>query len=107
MATKRCISKSTTTGNSPTTQPNNYINQFYYQTLILLIILFYYYYQAGSQPPAPLQVLKPNELFSKILPLLKDKGLTEQTPRKDWPHSVQLRVLKELLHETPNDLLGK
>ncbi len=66
--------------------------------------------QAGSQPPAPLQVqvLKPNELFySKIIPLLKEKGLSEQTPRKDWPHNIQLRVLKELMAETPNDLLGK
>ena len=66
--------------------------------------------QAGSQPTAPLQVQvrKPNELFySKIIPLLNEKGLTEQTPRKDWPTSVQLRVLKELMNETPRDLLAK
>ena len=66
--------------------------------------------QAGSQPtvPVPLQVLKPNELFySKILPLLKEKGMSEQTPRKDWPHQIQLRVLKELMNETPADLLAK
>ena len=66
--------------------------------------------QAGSQPtvPVPLQVLKPNELFySKILPLLKEKGMSEQTPRKDWPHQIQLRVLKELMSETPADLLAK
>jgi PI-3-kinase-related kinase SMG-1 len=53
-------------------------------------------------------VLKPNELFySKILPLLKEKGMSEQTPRKDWPHQIQLRVLKELMGETPSDLLAK
>jgi PI-3-kinase-related kinase SMG-1 len=53
-------------------------------------------------------VLKPNELFySKILPLLKEKGMSEQTPRKDWPHQIQLRVLKELMAETPSDLLAK
>jgi PI-3-kinase-related kinase SMG-1 len=66
--------------------------------------------QAGSQPNAPVQVLirKPNELFySKIIPLLNEKGLTEQTPRKDWPTSIQLRVLKELMNETPRDLLAK
>lgn len=65
----------------------------------------------GSQPNIPIlpiQVLKPNELFySKIIPLLKEKGMSEQTPRKDWPHSVQLRVLKELMMETPGDLLAK
>ena len=52
--------------------------------------------------------MKPNELFySKIIPLLKKEGMSEQTPRKDWPHSVQLRVLKELMNETPSDLLAK
>ena len=63
----------------------------------------------GQQPmPVPLQVLKPNELFySKIIPLLKENGLSEQTPRKEWPHHVQLRVLKELMAETPSDLLAK
>ena len=66
--------------------------------------------QAGSQPtvPLPIQVLKPNELFySKIMPLLKEKGLSEQTPRKEWPTQIQLRVLKELMNETPSDLLEK
>ena len=56
----------------------------------------------------PLQVMKPNELFySKIIPLLKENGLSEQTPRKEWPHQIQLRVLKELMSETPSDLLAK
>ena len=51
--------------------------------------------------------MKPNELFySKIIPLLKKEGMSEQTPRKDWPHSIQLRVLKELMNETPSNLLG-
>ncbi len=66
--------------------------------------------QAGSQPtvPLPIQVLKPNELFySKIMPLLKEKGMAEQTARKDWPPQIQLRVLKELMAETPSDLLEK
>ena len=65
---------------------------------------------SGSQPniAMPLQVLKPNELFySKIIPLLKEKGMSEQTPRKEWPHPIQLRVLKELMDETPDDLLAK
>ena len=65
---------------------------------------------SGSQPNVmlPIQVLKPNELFySKIIPLLKEKGLSEQAPRKDWPHAIQLRVLKELMAETPADLLAK
>ena len=55
----------------------------------------------------PIPVMKPNELFySKIIPLLKKEGMSEQTPRKDWPHSIQLRVLKEVMNETPSDLLG-
>eukprot|EP00731_Ephydatia_muelleri_P029201 Em0020g845a len=64
---------------------------------------------AGSQPSVgtTITVLKPNELFySKILPLLKEKGMNEQTPRKDWPLNIQLRVLRELLDETPNTLLA-
>ncbi len=68
--------------------------------------------QASSSQPnlvaMPVQVLKPNELFySKIIPLLKASGLSEQTPRKDWPHTVQLRVLEELMKETPSELLAK
>ena len=66
--------------------------------------------KAGSQPTAqmPVQVLKPNELFySKIIPLLKEKGMSEQTPRKDWPHAVQFKVLTDLMKETPRDLLSK
>ena len=66
--------------------------------------------QVLDQPniPIPIPVMKPNELFySKIIPLLKKEGMSEQSPRKDWPHNVQLRVLKELMHETPSDLLAK
>ena len=33
--------------------------------------------------------------------------MNEQTPRKDWPLNIQLRVLRELLEETPNTLLAK
>ena len=33
--------------------------------------------------------------------------MTEQTPRKDWPHEVQHQVLKELIAETPKDLLAR
>ena len=76
----------------------------------LFVSCFIHCAQAGSQPTAqvPVQVLKPNELFySKIIPLLKEKGMSEQTPRKDWPHAVQYRVLTELMKETPRDLLAK
>lgn len=99
VATERCFSKSTATGICTCIIP-----------CVWTIAIVSCIVQAGSQPPAPLQVqvLKPNELFySKIIPLLKEKGLSEQTPRKDWPHNIQLRVLKELMAETPNDLLGK
>ena len=65
--------------------------------------------QTLEQPniPMPIPVMKPNELFySKIIPLLKKEGMSEQTPRKDWPYNVQLRVLKELMNETPSNLLA-
>jgi PI-3-kinase-related kinase SMG-1 len=63
--------------------------------------------QDGGQPPQ-VQILKPNELFySKIIPLLKKHGMTEQTPRKEWPREVQRKVLQELMLETPKDLLAR
>ena len=78
--------------------------------LALIMYVVNFFLQAGSQPTAqmPVQVLKPNELFySKIIPLLKEKGMSEQTPRKDWPHAVQYKVLTDLVKETPRDLLSK
>ena len=33
--------------------------------------------------------------------------MSEQTPRKDWPHAVQFKVLTDLMKETPRDLLSK
>ena len=85
-------------------------NYLHIQHVHVYVHTSFVFLQAGSQPtiPLPLQVMKPNELFySKILPLLKEKGMSEQTPRKEWPHQVQLRVLKELMAETPADLLAK
>ena len=85
-------------------------------SLNLLFSLYEHLYtyhpqQADGQqamPMPPLQVMKPNELFySKIIPLLKENGLSEQTPRKEWPHHIQLRVLKELIAETPANLLAR
>ena len=33
--------------------------------------------------------------------------MSEQTPRKDWLHAVQFKVLTDLMKETPRDLLSK
>ena len=33
--------------------------------------------------------------------------MTEQTLRKDWPREVQRKVLEDLMHETPKDLLAR
>ncbi|UYV62499.1 SMG1 [Cordylochernes scorpioides] len=61
---------------------------------------------AKSTPAAP--VPRPSELYyNKLTPLLKEKGVTNMENRKEWPLSVQLQVLKELMEQTPRDLLAK
>ncbi|KAI8501131.1 Serine/threonine-protein kinase smg1 [Branchiostoma belcheri] len=53
-------------------------------------------------------IMRPSELYySKITPLLKEKGVTDLSNRKEWPNSVQKEVLCELVRETPRDLLAR
>lgn len=52
-------------------------------------------------------ILRPSELFySKLTPLLKERDISVEN-RKEWPVSVLKQVLKELMTETPKDLLAK
>ena len=59
---------------------------------------------ATVQPNIP----RPSELFySKLTPLLKKDNLVPSDNRKEWPLTTMRRVLDELTHETPADLLAK
>ena len=59
----------------------------------------------APQPNIP----RPSELFyNKLTPLLKKDNLTSSSEnRKDWPLATMKRVLDELMHDTPADLLAK
>ncbi|XP_035229827.1 serine/threonine-protein kinase SMG1-like, partial [Stegodyphus dumicola] len=53
-------------------------------------------------------VLRPSEIYyNKLTPLLKEKNLNCLDNRKEWPLSVLLEVLNQLMEETPNNLLAK
>ncbi|XP_042907666.1 serine/threonine-protein kinase SMG1 isoform X2 [Parasteatoda tepidariorum] len=52
-------------------------------------------------------ILRPSEIFyNKLTPLLKEKNVSLDN-RKEWPLSVLLDVLKQLMSETPDNLLAK
>ncbi|KAL8264578.1 hypothetical protein R6Q59_022708 [Mikania micrantha] len=51
-------------------------------------------------------VPRPTDMFyGKIIPALKEKGIRRVISRKDWPHEVKRKVLLDLMHETPKQLL--
>lgn len=53
-------------------------------------------------------VLRPSELFyNKLNPLLKEHGVKNTDNRKEWPLVALKQVLKELMAETPSDLLAR
>jgi hypothetical protein len=68
---------------------------------------------AGPNPPSapqpqPPVVTRPSDMFyGKIIPALKEKGISNVASRKDWPVDVLKRVFLELVGETPNSLLSK
>lgn len=56
----------------------------------------------------PPSILRPSEIYyNKLTPLLKEKGITNLEGRKEWPLSILIQVLQELMNETPKDLLAK
>ncbi|KAL4241086.1 Serine/threonine-protein kinase smg1 [Mactra antiquata] len=58
----------------------------------------------AQQPSIP----RPSEVYyNKLNPLLRERGIKDAESRKDWPLSVQRKVLEELMSETPRDLLAK
>lgn len=52
--------------------------------------------------------LRPSDMFyGKIIPALKEKGITNVLSRKDWPFDVLKKVFLELSHETPKNIISK
>ncbi|CAO2815128.1 unnamed protein product [Amaranthus hypochondriacus] len=55
---------------------------------------------------SPSPVPRPSDMFyGKIIPALKEKGIKRVISRRDWPHEVKLKVLLDLMKETPKQLL--
>ena len=63
----------------------------------------------GAEDSAhPTAYSKPSESFyNKLLPLLRDHGITNLDNRKEWPASVMKQVQTELKAETPSNLLSQ
>ena len=60
---------------------------------------------AADRPKAVPQ--RTNDMFySKIIPALKELGITNVSSRREWPRAVLRKVLVELINETPRDLLA-
>lgn len=58
--------------------------------------------KSTAPPPVP----RPSDMFyGKIIPALKEKGIKRVISRRDWPHEVKLKVLLDLMKETPRQLL--
>ena len=57
---------------------------------------------------APTAYQKPSEAFyGKLVPLLRDHGITNLDNRKEWPMEIMKRVYQTLSAETPNNLLSQ
>ena len=51
---------------------------------------------------------KPSDSFyGKLIPLLREHGITNLDNRKEWPLPVMKQVLQELIDETPSNLLSQ
>ncbi|KAH9620587.1 hypothetical protein KSS87_005701 [Heliosperma pusillum] len=56
----------------------------------------------AAPPPVP----RPSDMFyGKIIPALKEKGIKRVISRRDWPQEVKLKVLLDLMKQTPRQLL--
>ena len=57
-----------------------------------------------------LVIPRPSEVYyAKLTPLLQQHGISNPQPdsRRDWPVAAMKRALRELINETPGDLLAK
>lgn len=62
---------------------------------------------ASIHPQAPPQVPRPSELYySKLTPKLREAGVSLDN-RKEWPLGILRDVLKDLIKETPSNLLSR
>ena len=65
-------------------------------------------FQAPSGGNQQVSIPRPSEVFySKLTPLLKDKGISNLDNRREWPMGVMRKVLDDLVAETSGDLLAK
>ncbi|CAN8005347.1 unnamed protein product [Ixodes hexagonus] len=68
--------------------------------------LFALYKRWQQREAAP--ALRPSELFyGKLTPLLKEQGISNLDNRREWPVPVLVQTLKELMDETPRDLVAR
>ncbi|KAG0722298.1 Serine/threonine-protein kinase SMG1 [Chionoecetes opilio] len=62
---------------------------------------------ASMHPQAPPQVPRPSELYySKLTPRLREAGVSLDN-RKEWPLGIMRDVLKDLIRDTPQNLLAR
>ncbi|KAF5814367.1 putative non-specific serine/threonine protein kinase [Helianthus annuus] len=60
----------------------------------------------NTKNAAQSHIPRPTDMFyGKIIPALKEKGIRRVISRKDWPQDVKRKVLLDLMHETPKQLL--
>lgn len=60
----------------------------------------------GQKKVAPVQ--KPTDMFyNKLLPILKECGVTNLESRKDWPAAALKQAMTELVDETPDTLISQ
>jgi PI-3-kinase-related kinase SMG-1 len=54
------------------------------------------------------EALRPSDMYySKMIPALKEKGITNVMSRKEWPLDVMRQVYLDLVRETPGHLFSK
>jgi hypothetical protein len=62
---------------------------------------------AGAADRPKAVPLRTNDMFyAKIIPALKEVGVTNVSSRREWPKSILRKVLVELINETPRELLS-
>ncbi|ESO84130.1 hypothetical protein LOTGIDRAFT_229624 [Lottia gigantea] len=62
----------------------------------------------GTSTNTAPNISRPSEVFyNKLTPALKDKGIDTLDNRKEWPLNILVKVLQELMEETPADLLAR
>eukprot|EP00124_Ichthyophonus_hoferi_P001065 Ihof_evm5s49 gene=Ihof_evmTU5s49 len=76
--------------------------------MVTLFTLYKHWQQHNLAITNMATVNRPVEIYNaKIEPALRQKGLSLNTPRKDWPPGLAVKVLQELISETPFNLISR